>query len=660
MPASLSDLLQGLDLDDPEEVIKKCNAALKKSKTDVEAQHHKVVALIKQDRYEDVLRVLADGGDKLKKQAALEHAYALYKTGELEEAEKISKEIEGHRGAKHVEAQANYRAEDFGRAAEIYEELLKDPRDEDSDLRINKGAVDAQLEWQGKGELVEKKKATREDLEAFERAYNAACGCISRVEFVQAEILLKRAKALCTALDDLTDDEKTAELLPMQVQELLVLTRLNKKEEAEKLASSITLPSIPDASTRIIAQNNILASTKLTNPYLSHRLFNSTPTLPKSDYLFTYQISLRALNAYVFDLLASKPSAVTKATSKYLSTHPVPALDPTTNCMSILNAAANLASHPPHPQTSQQQSTPNPVKAAIKFLQHLLSQRPLDLGLRLTLIQLYITSTPTNLTSAISTLETFFALLSSSPDPDPQIINSPTLTALLTSLYGLQNRQNAISNTLFKTCSYWLDEPTTSSTSPQSIIRLLQHAGPILLTSPNPSHTALATKLFSFLSTQDPTSPFAKIGTIASSPHPSTSKDLSILTPLETLLKDTPSPATLEDAGIPNFVSAPLASLKRSAPTNAASAPQKKRVRKNRIPKAAEEGRKADPERWLPLHDRSGWRPKKGKKGRRGQEEKSKDAGGMQGGVVEEKVEAPKVSGGGGGGGKKKKGKGRK
>lgn len=65
---------------------------------------------------------------------------------------------------------------------------------EDVDLRINNGAVDAQLEWANMGHLVKNKKPGREDLAAFETAYNAACGSIARGELGQAEVLLKRSK----------------------------------------------------------------------------------------------------------------------------------------------------------------------------------------------------------------------------------------------------------------------------------------------------------------------------------------------------------------------------------------------------------------------------------------------------------------------------------
>lgn len=103
---SLAALLQRATIDDHEEVVKSCNAALKKSKNDIHAQHVKAVALLKLDRFEDCLRVIEEGGDALKKRASLEYAYALYKTGKLSEALDVAARLCTGRGAKHLEAQA--------------------------------------------------------------------------------------------------------------------------------------------------------------------------------------------------------------------------------------------------------------------------------------------------------------------------------------------------------------------------------------------------------------------------------------------------------------------------------------------------------------------------------------------------------------------------
>ena len=103
---SLTTLLKQSSLDDHEEVLKACNASLKQSKENLEAQHAKVIALIKLERYEDALRIFEGGGDGLKKKAPLEQAYAFFKTGDFNEARKIARNLTGSRGAMHVEAQA--------------------------------------------------------------------------------------------------------------------------------------------------------------------------------------------------------------------------------------------------------------------------------------------------------------------------------------------------------------------------------------------------------------------------------------------------------------------------------------------------------------------------------------------------------------------------
>ena len=103
---TLSALLQRTTIDDHEEVLKACNASLKLSRGDLELQHVKFVALLKLDRYDDALRVLEEGGDRLKSKVPTERAYALYKIGDLEEAKSLAKSISNERGARHVEAQA--------------------------------------------------------------------------------------------------------------------------------------------------------------------------------------------------------------------------------------------------------------------------------------------------------------------------------------------------------------------------------------------------------------------------------------------------------------------------------------------------------------------------------------------------------------------------
>lgn len=198
-PQSLTSLLQNASLDDHEEILKAANNALKKSRSDTNAQHARLVALLKLDRYDDAVKALEEGGDKFQKQAKLEWAYALYKTGNLQQAEIVARDGRGTLDMLHVEGQTAYRSENFQHATEVYGRLLSassDDADMDSDLRINKRATDAQLAWARTAPESAKLKLERGDLEQLETAFNTACCHIARGEMKEAEYKLRVARGI--------------------------------------------------------------------------------------------------------------------------------------------------------------------------------------------------------------------------------------------------------------------------------------------------------------------------------------------------------------------------------------------------------------------------------------------------------------------------------
>ncbi|MCJ1473197.1 Signal recognition particle core component [Lambiella insularis] len=619
---ALSALLKRTTIDDHEEVLRACNATLKQSKGDLNTEHVRAVALLNLDRYDEAVHAFEKAGDKLKESAQLEHAYALYKSGELREAQRVAKLIPGNRGARHLEAQASYRLEDFFQAVEIYKSLSNgrdsSAENEESDLRINSSATDAQLEWKREGYLVQKKKIEREDLEAFETAYNAACGCVARGELGQGEILLRRAEALCSAADTLTDDERTAELLPIRVQQLYVLSVLGKNEQAETLASEIALQEVPDLSTRQIAQlNKLTASTKPFNPYLSHRIVHSSSELPKSDRLFGFQKSLVSQNELALDLLSSKFAGVRNFTAKYLADHTMPSTSSEVNGMSVANAAA-------HAQNQL-------GKLGLKSILPLLEKRPNDVGLILTIIHLYIVTN--NHGSAITVLESFLKRLDESSSPDDQDVRfAPGLVAVMVSLYSIQGRKSHIRTELAKAASYWRHK---SKSSPN----LLRAAGLSHLSSANPDDQSAAGNIFENLRNDDPKDRFSIAGYVAAYAMTDLSKVKSAaeqLTPIARLTAGVDIDA-LDAAGVPVLPSTAgqSAGKKRAADDSAKLA--KKRVRKSKLPKDYDPNKTPDPERWLPLRDRSSYRPK-GKKG------KQKAAALTQGGISEKGAEGLNIS----------------
>lgn len=344
-------------------------------------------------------------------------------------------------------------------------------------------------------------------------------------------------------------------------------------------------------------------------------------------------------NDLALDLLASKFSGVVKTTSSLLS-EASPTTSAHINSIAVLNAAA-------HAQSQL-------AKVGLKQILPLIEKRPKDIGLVMTVIQLYVLTN--NHGSALTVLESLIKHLSQSTSPNHQdILFAPGLIALQVSLYTQQGRKSQVKAVLAKAASYWRHR----SKAPSS---LLQAAGLSLLDSSNAEDQNIARDIFDFLHTQDPTSKFETAGYVAANALTFPERiaaEAETLIPVARLIAGIDVNA-LENGGVPSLQSATMATS-RKRPLDEKLKPAKKRVRKSKLPKDYDPSRKPDPERWLPLKDRSTYRPK-GKKWRQKAAEKT------QGGVSSEK--AAEVKGGGGDGvikapekaggqakGKKKKGK---
>ncbi|CAK7217978.1 Signal recognition particle subunit SRP72 [Sporothrix bragantina] len=679
---ALNSLLRGTSIDDHEEALKLANAAISAGKagaTSVDqltALHAKVVALLKLDRFDDALRTVAAGGDALAARCVVERAYALYKTGELDAAAELSSTAaRDNRALKHVAAQVAYRAEDLDLAASLYSALAKDAETSDAagvgeatDVRINALAVSAQRAWQGRGATTVSAgqdasldAGRREDLESFEMAYNAACVAVSRGDVSRASILLRRAQQLCEGSEELSDEDKQSELLPILIQQVYALTRLGRHDDAAALQKAIDA-SETEGSAKVVASTNSVVlqnSNASNNPYIVQRQVEAIPTPPiGSDRLFSHQARILRRNQYTIELQCFKFKGVLSRTSKQLKQQTddnkenVPtntATSPDTVDLGVYGAAAKAEL-----QTG---------KDALRRILPLLEHRPQDVGLLLTAVQLQLQAH--NAEAALSLLETYFSRAEQSASASATNARfAPGLVALAIALYKLQGRRHAVRTELAKALAHWHREGKSSSDAPASLLRA---AGVELLHSQDPADQAAATAAFEKLHAADSTDKIAVAGLVASlaanSADSATSaqaerqrKLANALTPVDQLVKGVDVASLLQGGVATLATAAPAKSKKRSAAAAAAGeeaaasdAQAAKKTKTGAAPKLSRQARKLqaksdkeegsfdpnkkmDPERWLPVRDRSSYRPPKGKKGRgrRG------EAATMQGGVVKE------------------------
>lgn len=639
--AALSSLLRGASIDDHDEVLKAANLAIKADTSDLLARHTKLVALLKLDRFDDAVRFLAESGSTLESKCVIEKVYALYKSGELEEATAtLNKAGLRQRSLQHIAAQVAYRAERFGEAGQIYEQLLDgDAGEEENDLNINLKAVHAQAEWSG---LSAPSEPLRSMPDSFELCYNIACASIARGELGEASKLLQRAAMLCKASDDLGEEDKEAELRPIWLQQAYVYARDGKLKEALELYSSIGSLSDDEEDFIVVArQNRLSIEAKPTNPYLLHRKMGAGGVKAENAKLFSYQSSRERQNSYLLDLDVHKASGVQEKTHTFLQQSEQPTNSASINAMAVVNAAAVADGLDD--------------RAAVRKLQALAAKRPLDVGLLLTIVQLQLRLSRKG--AALSLLQAFFSRLEKEgTDTARDVRFSPGLVALAVSLMRAQGHENSAKAEFVTAAKHWTKRPTASSDS------LLRESGIELMRSSNPEDLKLAGSTFEKLFAEHKGSHIASAGLVASLAAvdtDKTSQHMSELPSVESLVKGINVKSLLQ-AGV---VAAPsrFNTKKRAAADTAEKLTTKRRRR--RLPKSYEEGKALDPERWLPLRDRSSYRPKN-KKG------KKKAAESTQGGVVKEEetlglvggggVKVEKSGGGGGGSAAKKKKKGKK
>lgn len=371
---------------------------------------------------------------------------------------------------------------------------------------------------------------------------------------------------------------------------------------------------------------------------------------------FKHQAVGAARNKAAVSLSCYKYDGLSKATSAPLKENPIPSTDFERLNWGYLNAAAKAKCQ-------------SDKEARAKILE-VLAKRPYDLGLLLTIIQLYVQAKKYD--SAIGVLRKFFSYLEEAGSDDHADVRyAPGLVALAVALYRTEHRQKDIRKELGHAAAYWQSIPKNSSTT------LLREAGIELLRSSKPSDLATAGAAFERLAEQNPGDKIAHAGLVASfatSDFAKVESHLASLSSVDELTAGIDVSALL-DAGVPAFPApqqSPPAKKKRKADdtevgVEPAAAPKTttkitEKKKKPRLPKNYEPNVKVDPERWLPLRDRSYYRPKN-KKG------KKKAAESTQGGMVANETETLNLAGGagqikvekapqgGGGGGKKKKGR---
>lgn len=566
-----------------EKALKICDKILHGIPDDTDALHCKLITLIRLERYSEAL-ALWSKSFKAENKFLFERAYCLYRSNQLPQALEVIENAKAQDkvdvATRHLEAQLNYRLENYAACLSVYRALLDEMTEEEGsyyEVLANYNAVKASM-LTAKGTL-DDKHSIEENVETYELAYNSACGQIALGNLSKAQSLLESAKKICRdsmVKEEYTEADIEQELAVIVVQLAYVHQLQGKTEQAIELYQSIAKSSAADPVVAAVVNNNLVSSRKNQDLFDAAKKLKSASAKELDSKLFSHQKRVIAMNEALLNLYMHKYNACTDATNKLLEKYP-------DNDHLYLILAA-VSAHQ------------NKNSKAISDLETFAKKAPESLAIHFAIIQLNLIESKHN--AALNTLEQYLNNVKSKP----QVYYQPALIALLVWLYEQTGQSERAMQTLDEASSQWKSGTSSSISTPPSSI--LKQTAAFKLKARRFQDAATD---YEQLVKADPMDSQAIAGLITaySEINPALAEKYgNALPPVESGSLDL---ATLERV-VPGVKRQYMKKDGKDGPVKKKSKKNKKR--KPLLPKSFDANVTPDPERWLPQRERSTYRAK--------------------------------------------------
>lgn len=598
--------------DDFPGVVSAAEAILRELPGDEDAINAKLVALIKQELFEDALKFLH--AEKSLRNRKFERCYCLFRLNRLDEAFELLADASTP-AELELRAQVLYRMEQYKDAITAYRELMqKDEAENEETFEHATNLVAAMVGHQvasraagGGGAL---SIGEPPEGEGFEQLYNTSCLMLARSRFDEA------LEAIDAAIDDcrevvmsepgVTEDQVEEELLLLRVQRGAVLHALGRSAEASKELNQ-ALNHHPDPTLGAIAAANILAVNRDRNVFDSRK---KLPLVASADARAKMTVAQRLLvskNHILLLMLMGHTEPLKKQLDTFAAEFPdsdLPCLVRASNLMRRKNTDMSK-------DCLHQYIEANPDRSD---------------EVRLVLAQTHITDAA--LGQAVEQLQALKSLQ-----------HSPGLTGVLMELMSLQERHGEASSALNDAIAFWEAQDTPQAKT--NVVTLLR-AGATYNTVHRKYRDAAT--LYQKILERDRQSAIALIELIkcyaefdldeaeqyAEQLPPVSSNtqglDVDLLEraskrrvprPVPTAAAATAAAAAVTKGQENAPVKSPLPDSELAAVAAAAAAERPKRKRKKRVgkkPKDYNPNIPPDPERWLPRYERSEYKKRHKKK----------------------------------------------
>lgn len=587
LPALYAELYKFGQNAEYERALKTANRILGISQDEETALHCKIVCYIQLSKFNDALQTIVKT-PKLATNLEFEKGYCLYRLNQVHEALKVIENVPNPSlRIKELKAQILYRLEKYEECFAVYRDIIKNSNDDyEEERETNLAAVVGNLATEGSDLEI---PSLREH--SYELAYNAAYRLLAqgsrddRAVLIEAEKKLRTAEKMCReGLEEegASDDEIENELGVIRVQLGYCLQLQGREKEAQALYTAALKAKPDDIALVAVASNNLVCLNKDQNVFDSKKRMKSATHESLEHKLTSKQ---RRNIAYNQCLLAFY-------TDQGEQCHQL--------CNNLARDHTALAADAMFVKAVQLSKEGKPKEAAKLLLEHAVGEK--ELSMKLASVQVLLSQDERK--DAIVILETL-------NERDKSL---PGIVSALVTLHMADNDREKASTVLRNAVAYYKKNKYVT----ENLGELWRQAANFYLRG---GELKIAADILQELVDASPSDikTLAQLVVAYVQFCPAKAQSLSKRLPPIRDLAETTDIDALESS---NWIIGTKIVKKKIEPSpgkpisDVTQKKHKKRKRKGKLPKNCDPNVTPDPERWLPRHERSGFRKKRDRRNR--------------------------------------------
>ena len=547
---------------------------LRADPTQWDAFYTKLVCFVHESNFDAVLRNISSHsfGDRSRELAFI-HAYTLYRLNKHQEALATLSKCEPGVPGLELRAQILYKTEQYQEAVGVYQKDLSQLEADDSDRLVNQLAALSLCSVPTECEL------KPESMDTYEQLYNYASVLLSTGATPLALEYLDKAEM--TAVSEMTQDpdysreELEDEMSVIRVQKAFALQLMGQTKEASNLYTQTIKKRISDHSVSAVASNNIISINKDKDIFDSRKRIKASTNDIAVKKMTSQQRSIVHFNKC---LLAINTNQLEQAR---------------TYMQHLKKIERNSSEFVPLLELALRQKNSGLTDSSALLLDFL-SHHPDSPSIALTLAQIALSSRQFELCCEI--------ICSCG-----QLSHMPSLVSFVVALYARLNRLDKIDEVLMTAICHWYSRRETEPRSVQYLKKFVCHAANYKLQRNCYREAGELLEKYGEYFKGDRVYSHLLISTYAAIDIAKAEKVLSTLDQKERKKVDVVELEKVQNLRQVISKKTPLLDKisKKEEKSRNEVKPRRKKKKKNKLPKNFNPDIPQDPERWLPLKERS-------------------------------------------------------